>query len=598
MTTDTRITTIPILMPSAAAPAKAPRLWPPVVLLGLFWALYSILRWTDLGASLGFMGFLLLFGVDALVTLLFMVWWLAASRTGLAERFLVFGAAVLAGIGAAVLADPSVGPFLIVPGLPLVLTVWVLALFLVRKWPAQARGLALVGVLVVSWSAFTLLRAEGMGGDGQFAIRWRWSLTPEQIYLAELQRTQTKAGPPNAIPAPRLQPGDWPEFRGPKRDANLRDVRIATDWDATPPTLVWQRRIGPAWSSIVVVGGCLFTQEQRNDQEAVVCLDAATGRTLWSHEDAVRHQDVQSGAGPRATPTFAEGRLFALGATGILNCLDAATGERKWFRDLAADAGTKVPLWGFASSPLVVGDLVIVFAGGESDKTLLAYRTDTGQIAWSAAAGAISYSSPQLASVGGETQLLFVGDRGLSAFDPSSGAVLWEHAAPSSNPGVPRAVQPRMVGPDSILFDAGPDRGTVLIDVARVDSSWVATERWLSRQLKPSFNDFVVHDQALYGFDGRVLTCIDLQTGRRRWKDGRYGSGQVLLLGDQPLLVVITDEGEAVLVAADPNGHRELGRFQALEGKTWNHPVIAHGRLFVRNAEKMACYELRLEGPQ
>src|SRR5262249_48716772 len=234
---------------------------------------------------------------------------------------------------------------------------------------------------------------------------------------------------------------------GPNRDGTLRDVRIATDWNAAPPRLVWKRRIGPAWSSVVVVGDRLFTQEQLGDREAVVCLDAANGRTLWSHQDAARHEDVQGGAGPRATPTFAEGRIFALGATGILNCLDAATGDRQWSRDLAADAGTKTPLWGFSSSPLVVGNRVVVFAGGDSDRTLLAYDTDSGEPGWSAAAGKVSYSSAQLAPVGGATQLLFVSDQGLSAFDPSSGALLWESRPPAGNPGLPRAVQPRAVGP-------------------------------------------------------------------------------------------------------------------------------------------------------
>src|SRR5262249_7954277 len=352
------------------------------------------------------------------------------------------------------------------------------------------------------------------------------------------------------------------------------------------------------WSSVVIVGDRLFTQEQLGQKEAVVCLDLANGKTLWSHQDAARHEDVQGGAGPRATPTFADGRIYSLGATGILNCLDAESGEPKWFRELVADAETKIPMWGFASSPLVVADLVVVFAGndrGENEKTLQAYHKDSGKLAWSARAGQRSYSSPQLATVGGEPQVLFVSERGLLAFDPSKGTLLWEHSTPPGNPGVPRAVQPRPAETNGILFDAGPDLGTALVKVAHSQGSWHPTERWMSRQLKPSFNDFVVHDNALYGFDGRVFTCVDLTTGRRLWKDGRYGSGQVLLLGDQSLLAVVTDDGEIVLVAADPNEHKELGRFKAIKGKTWNHPVIAHGRLYVRNAEEIACYQLRLE---
>jgi hypothetical protein len=172
--------------------------------------------------------------------------------------------------------------------------------------------------------------------------------------------------------------------------------------------------------------------------------------------------------------------------------------------------------------------------------------------------------------------------------------LLWHHPTPAGNPGVPRVVQPRVIGKDRVLFDAGPDLGTSLIEVTHADGSWSEKELWLSRQLKPSFNDFVVHGEDIYGFDCRIFTCVDSRTGRRRWKDGRYGSGQVLLLGDQPLLIVVTEDGEVVLLAANPKQHQEFGRFQALRGKTWNHPVLAHGRLYLRNAEEIGSFELRL----
>src|SRR5262249_6825993 len=162
--------------------------------------------------------------------------------------------------------------------------------------------------------------------------------------------------------------------------------------------------------------------------------------------------------------------------------------------------------------------------------------------------------------------------------------------------GIPLTIQPRAVGRNRILFDAGADIGTSLVTLNDSAGAWTAEEVWVSRQLKPSFNDLVVHGDAIYGFDGQIFTCLDLQSGKRRWKSGRYGSGQVLLLGDQPLLVVVGETGEVVLVATDPNAHRELGRFQAVDGKTWNHPVIAHGRLYVRNAEEIACCELQLAG--
>jgi len=568
------------------------------VLLGVFWVIYSVWRWTELGMSLGFMGFLILLGVGTLTTLLFAVWWLVASKVSWEECLLVLGVAMSGGVASAMFGHRLLGPFVLLPGLPIVLTTWTLSLIVTRNWPARRRSLVLMFVVCLNWGAYLLIRAEGMRGDGQLALCWRWTPTAEQRYLDRPEGSGQTAQLRQTTKGLTLQQGDWPEFRGPNRDGTLRDVQISTDWESSPPRLLWKRQIGPAWSSVVIIGDRLFTQEQLGKKEAVVCLDLGSGQTLWSHQDDGRHEDVQGGAGPRATPTFAEGRIYSLGATGILNCLDAETGERKWFRDIAADAESKIPMWGFSSSPLLVTDLVVVFAGndaGDGQKSLLAYDKDSGEPAWTAQAGQRSYSSPQLALVGGEPQLLFVSERGLFGFNPSDGALLWEHSTPAGNPGVPRAVQPRLVGTNRILFDAGPDLGTALINVSHGEQSWVPTENWTSRQLKPSFNDFVVQGNAIYGFDGRILTCIDLQTGRRRWKDGRYGSGQVLLISDQSLLLVVTDEGEVVLVAAEPSKHRELGRFQAIKGKTWNHPVIAHDRLFVRNAEEVACYGLRLQ---
>jgi outer membrane protein assembly factor BamB len=586
------------LQEPASAVVSPPRIWPAVTLVALYWIIHALLRWTDLGASLGFAGFLLLMATTGALVLLFLVWWLTWSRVPWKERLCVLGAAILAGVATPLLAHKTVGGLLFLFGLPIGMTVWAAGELVLWKMSSVRRMAALCVLLGLTGCGFLLVRTEGVNGAFQFALHFRWSPTAEEVYLAELAHNEKPAAVVESSPAASVsvQPGDWPGFRGPTRDGAVHDVHIATNWNEKPPQLLWKRRIGPAWSSIAVVGDRLFTQEQLGDKEAVVCLDAATGRTVWSHQDAVRHEDDQSGPGPRATPTFAAGRVFALGATGILNCLDAQTGKRQWFRDIAADAGTKQPVWGFSSSPLVTGDLVVVFAGGDyaagdSLKALRAYRADSGEPAWSTAAGKLSYSSPQLSAIGDATAILAVSDSGLFAVDPSSGDLLWSHATPSS-PGVPQSVQPRVVASNEVLFDAGAGVGTVRIDVAHNGGTWSEQQRWTSRFLKPSFNDFVVDGRAAYGFDGRVLTCIDLDTGQQRWKGGRYGSGQVLLLADQSLLVVVSEKGEAVLVAADPNAHHELCRFQAVQGKTWNHPVVAHGRLYVRNSEEFACYEL------
>jgi outer membrane protein assembly factor BamB len=577
-----------------------PRVWPAVVLIGFFWVVYGLLRWTEVGVALhieGFLSFLVVIALTALVTLLFCIWWLASRRRLRAERLGIFGAVLLGGVLVVLLSHKSMQTVaLLLLSLPYVLTAWTVGLVLSRRSSVGIRRRVLMTALGLSWGAFLLLRQDGLKGDGQADLHWRWTPTAEELYRAQEQGNTEEAAPRRSpVQKPlSLRTSDWPGFRGPQRDGVVHGVRIATDWNTAPPRLVWKRRVGPAWSSIAAVGEQLFTQEQSGDFEAVVCLNTADGSKLWVHKDRARHQDGQGGTGPRATPTFADGRLYALGATGILNCLDAATGERKWSHNLTTDAGAKVPLWGFSSSPLVVGGIVVVFAGGESEKTLLAYRADSGEPAWTASVGKSSHSSPQLSSIGGQEQILFLSDQQLTGIVPDSGTKLWEHGLPSSGPAMPRSIQPHAIGTTQVVFDSGPALGTMRIDITRAGGTWTSGQSWTSRQLKPTFNDFVVHDGAAYGFDGQVFSCIDLETGQRRWKEGRYGNGQVLLLADQALLLVVSEYGEVILVAANPARHEELGRFQAIQGKTWNHPVIAQGRLYVRNAEEMACYELPL----
>jgi hypothetical protein len=370
----------------------------------------------------------------------------------------------------------------------------------------------------------------------------------------------------------------------------VRGVKISGDWSASPPRLVWKRSVGPAWSSVLVVGDRLFTQEQRDGNEAVVCFDARTGDQRWAHEYPARFEETVSNVGPRATPTFAAGRLYALGATGVLTCLDAATGKRLWSREITADAEAKPPRWGYSGSPLVVGDKVIVFAGGKAGKDLLAYDTQTGDLAWGAAVGQDSYSSPQLVTVDGEPQVLMLADRGLTAVRPATGEALWQHG--TAMPGAPRAVQIHSLGRTHLVVGTLAGPGVARIEVTRAGGDWKVTEQWATAALRPEFPDFVVHEGHAYGFDNGILCCIELEGGERKWKEGRYGRGQVLLLADQPALLVLTEKGQSVLLAANPERREELGRFQALEGKTWNHPVIAGGRLYARNADWLACYDL------
>jgi len=377
---------------------------------------------------------------------------------------------------------------------------------------------------------------------------------------------------------------EWPGFRGPDRDGVVSGVRIETDWSRSPPVELWRRPVGPGWSSFAVSGALLYTQEQRADDELVACYQMTNGEPVWRHRDAVRFWESNAGPGPRATPTLSNGRVYAFGATGILNALEAGNGVVVWSRNVASDSETKVPGWGFASSPLVVGDVVIIAAAGK----LVAYDIANGKPRWFGPAHGGSYSSPHRFAADGVTQVLLLSEAGLTSVAPTNGAVLWEHAWPGVT-----IIQPTVISDGDLLTTtAGPTGGLGMrrLTVTHGPAGWSVTERWTSSGLKPYFNDLVVHKGHAYGFDGSILACINLEDGARRWKGGRYGNGQLVLLADQDVLLVLSEQGELALVGATPDQFKELARFPAIKSKTWNHPVMVGNVLLVRNGEEMAAF--------
>jgi len=399
------------------------------------------------------------------------------------------------------------------------------------------------------------------------------------------EKTAAVAAPP---PEP---PAIWPGFRGPNRDSILRGVEIVTDWSKSPPVELWRQPIGPAWSSFAVRGNLIYTQEQRGEDEDVSCYNLTTGNVVWRHKDAARFYESNGGPGPRATPTLSNGRVYTHGATGIVNALDANTGALVWSRNSATDTGAALPGWGFTSSPLVIKDQVIVAASGR----LVAYDIATGTPRWSRKTGGGGYSSPHLMTIDGVDQIVLQHGAGAMSVAPADGAVLWQHTWET---GV-AIVQPVLAGPDAVVIvggDAMGGRGMRRLAISYGDGGWHAEERWTSTGLKPYFNDFVIHKGHAYGFDNSILSCINLEDGARKWKGGRYGHGQMLLLPDQDLLLVLSEEGDLALVKASPDQFTELAKFKAIEGKTWNHPALAGDVLLVRNGEEMAAFRLSLTG--
>lgn len=574
-------------------PRKPIRLWPGVTLLAIQWLGWFIVPF--LGTEAMMYGML----AGVICALLIAVWWLFFSRAMWLERFAAIVLMVVAVIATKRIVHPSIAggmmgmmlPVLSIPFLSLALVASAAVGRNLAKWPR--RGLIAVAILLAC-GGFTLVRTGGITGDADPDLHWRWTRTPEERLLAQAGDEPSASTSGSNAPAAATDKGaattaDWPGFRGPQRDGVVRGVRIDTDWAQKPPAAIWRRPIGPGWSSFAVRGNLFYTQEQRGEHEIVSCYDLTTGKPVWTHRDAARFYESNGGAGPRGTPTLSNDRVYTFGATGILNALDIRNGAAVWSRNAASDTKTKTPLWGFASSPLLVNDVVIVAAAS----SLAAYDISNGNPRWFGPGGIGGYSSPHLVTIAGVVQVLLLNGEGMISVNPTDGTVLWKHVWEGDS-----IVQPGITADGDILIGSGSglgsEVGVLRLAVNKGANGWTATQRWTSAGLKPYFNDFVVHKDLAFGFDGSSLACIDLKDGSRKWKGGSFGHGQIVLLADQDLLIVVSEEGELALVRATADQFAEMARFKAIEGKTWNHPVVAGDVLLVRNSEEMAAFRLAL----
>ena len=621
-------------------PRKPLRLWPGVAIVVLM-ALVKFgvpMVWPDA------LEYSILGGMAG--GLLIVLWWAFFSRARWPERV---GAIVLMVVAVAatrfILLDPSIatgamGLLFYIHAIPLLSVAFVVWAVTTSRLPDRLRRATMVATILVASGGWAVVRTNGFNAQAVSDFAWRWAPTAEDRLLAHtsenLMAPAKTAEEPAAItaspvaaktpggespsittpipasmatpmatpittahePAPaaamteptsgRMPGADWPGFRGPNRDDVVAGVRIETNWQTSPPVQMWRQPVGPGWSSFAVSGNLIYTQEQRGSNEVVACYRLTTGEPVWRHSDAARFWESNAGAGPRATPTLSNGRVYTFGATGIVNALDARSGAVVWSRNAGVDSVTNVPEWGFSSSPLVIDDVVIVAVSGK----LAAYDLVTGKPRWLATTGGGSYSSPHLMTLGGVAQVLLMNGAGVSSVAPADGKVLWNHAWRGFT-----IVQPARTADDGVLISTGGDgggAGTRRLAVAKGPSGWKVDEVWTSTGLKPYFNDFVVHNGDAFGFDGSILSCIDLKDGARKWKGGRYGNGQLVLLPEQDVLLVLSEEGELALVAAAPDQFKELARFKAIEGKTWNHPVLAGDVLLVRNGEEMAAFRVAL----
>lgn len=494
----------------------------------------------------------------------------------------------------------------------LVAVVWVR---LQMEWPFQERNLVsaqisiVSGILLLVWWTFlsrapnrlrlsitfglvglavacaALFRVRGVSGDLLPIVELRWTT-----------RALPEASTPNQSsisPALNLfndPTNSFPQFLGPDRDGVLAGPKLETNWLAFPPEVLWRQPVGAAWSGFAIVGDVCITQEQRGADECVAAYELRTGKPVWAHTNQGRYDTVIAGEGPRATPTIVGNRVFTCGAMGVLNCLDLASGKLIWTRDIIADSGGKIPQWGYTASPLVVDGLVMVHGGEEVQRSVFAYRIEDGTRAWTAGTSPQSYASLTLATLAETKQVLAFNDGSISAHDPATGATLWEKNWGNGNVV---CASPVVVGSNQVLFSSGYGVGAELIEISRVSTNRLSAKLvWKSIRMKSKFAHMFARGGNLYGLDDGIFACVNLDDGAQRWKEGRYGHGQGLLVGENYLLMA--ESGELVLLRLTPESPNELARFRVFNSKTWNPIALAGDLLLVRNDREAVCLRLKI----
>jgi outer membrane protein assembly factor BamB len=567
-------------MDTAPAPQKALRLWPAIVIVTLQWLIrfcLPVVDSSDLVTQVAFMG-----GVAGGMMLI--IWWAFFSRARWIDRLSGIGLMIAALLVTAQFLDESIRTanmglmFVLfsVPVLSLAFVVWAVT---TRNLSTRIRRVTMAVTILLATGFWVLLRTNGMDGSNHQDLGWRWAKTSEERFLAQ---ANDKLMPVSLDSAAVATEAEWPGFRGAHRDGIIPGVKIATDWVKSPPVEMWRKPVGPGCSSFAIQGTLLFTQEQRGEYEMVTCYNLNTGEPVWSHGDSARFWDSHAGAGPRSTPTLNNGRVYTLGGTGILNALNEQNGKVIWSRNAASDANVKVLAWGFAGSPLVVGNRVIISLSGK----LAGYEIESGKPAWFGTDGGNSYSSPHLVTIAGVQQVLLMSMTGAISIEPETGKTLWNYQWEMMD----RILQPAVIGEGDLLI-AGEGQAIRRIKVTLDQGTWNIKELWTSEQIKLNFNDLIIHKGYAYGFDGPCIACIDVKDGSRKWKGSPY-RGFILLLTDQDLIVVMTEKGDLVLVEATPDRFNEFARIPAIKGKTWNHPVQVGDVVVVRNAQEMAAFRM------
>jgi outer membrane protein assembly factor BamB len=370
--------------------------------------------------------------------------------------------------------------------------------------------------------------------------------------------------------------GDWPHYRGPAHNGSTPES--VAPFSASGPKELWRVQVGIGLSSVTVAGGRAYTAGYDDNSEKLLCLDAATGKTIWTHSWRAKRGNFLFEGGPRATPTVDGGRIYMVGADGHVACVDAASGKPLWEKELMRDFGGRRMDWGFSGSPTVDGRNVIIDAGGTGASTV-ALNKETGALVWKSGDDEPGYASPIVAELGGRRTAVLLKAGALVGYDAGRGGELWRFDWQTSYKA--NAATPLVIG-DTVLISSGYNHGAAAVRVTRGG----ADQAWFTKSLKAHFNTPVHRGGFAYGFDGDVgrksaFVCVDAASGEEKWRAREVKSGSVILAADR--LVVLTEAGELILAEASPKAFAEVARAKTLPARCWVQPTLAQGRLFCRN---------------
>ncbi len=474
-----------------------------------------------------------------------------------------------------------------------------LSLFLLWRSPRSVMrkiiytfGLIFYGIVYLGVIALLLVKFGGAQMDwrGGYIPILTWNKTHTDLEALNRSRaTQTNATPTTQ---PTTAPPYWTGFRGPNRDGIYAEQPILTNWPPGGPKLLWKQPCGGGYSSFAIADGRAYTMEQRGENEVVVAYEVETGRELWTNGWPTRFTEMHSDEGPRTTPEYNDGRLYVLGAKGELRCLESTNGATVWRKNLIEDNTGVVPDYGHAGSPLVADDRIVVqnyWPKTNLSRAIVCYRKSDGQMLWHGEDMTIGYASPKLVTMFGERQVIIGGRPDVFALRLEDGVKRWSAPWHILNNERPIA-QPLLLRSNRVMFSASYLTGATVFEISKTGDTFSVSEAWKSRKLKNRFGSSVLWEGYIYGLDEDILTCLDAETGETKWKDGRYGYGQIVLASGH--LIIQCANGDLALVKATPAQHTELARVPGIKGKTWNYPAMAGGRLLIRNIAEMACFDL------